>query len=105
MKRREVWGKVLAVLKSSSRHRGSDPASVLTPLDLERRFDLPNSHVHHGESARINSSATTRPITPITAARWSFVQASASVHPGGGVTGVPGHNAAMVILEDRRKWS
>jgi phytoene dehydrogenase-like protein len=26
-------------------------------------------------------------------------------HPGGGVTGAPGHNAAQAILKDRRKWS
>jgi phytoene dehydrogenase-like protein len=25
-------------------------------------------------------------------------------HPGGGITGVPGHNAAREILRDRRRW-
>jgi phytoene dehydrogenase-like protein len=26
-------------------------------------------------------------------------------HPGGGVTGAPGHNAARVVLGDRRRWN
>ncbi len=108
-RREELWGKVLAVLKEQFPniedlilHR-----QVLTPLDLERRFDLPNGHVHHGEISadqmffRRHSPAYADYRSPVE----FLYQASASVHPGGGVTGVPGHNAAKVILEDRRKWS
>jgi phytoene dehydrogenase-like protein len=80
---------------------------VLTPLDLERRFDLPNGHVHHGEISadqmffRRPSAGYADYRSPVR----GLYMASASVHPGGGVTGVPGHNAARVILEDRRSWS
>lgn len=108
-RREELWEKVLAVLKTQFPdieakilHR-----QVLTPLDLERIFDLPNGHVHHGEISadqmffRRHSPQFADYRSPVE----FLYQASASVHPGGGVTGVPGHNAAKVILEDRRKWS
>lgn len=108
-RREELWEKVLKVLKSQFPdieelilHR-----QVITPLDLERIFDLPNGHVHHGEISadqmffRRHSPNYADYRSPID----RLYQASASVHPGGGVTGVPGHNAARVILEDRRNWS
>lgn len=108
-RREELWGRVLDVL------RGQFPdieglilhRQVLTPLDLERIFDLPNGHVHHGEISadqmffRRHSPNYADYRSPVD----GLYQASASVHPGGGVTGVPGHNAARVILQDRRKWS
>lgn len=108
-RREELWQRVLKVLKTQfpdieSRilHR-----QILTPLDLERIFDLPNGHVHHGEISA--DQMFFRRFSPGYADYRSPVaglyQASASVHPGGGVTGVPGHNAAKVILEDRRTWS
>ena len=31
-------------------------------------------------------------------------QCGAGAHPGGGVTGAPGHNAARVIGADLRRW-
>ncbi|MGP2494446.1 phytoene desaturase family protein [Mesorhizobium sp. PUT5] len=108
-RREELWANVLKVLKTQFPdieghilHR-----QVMTPLDLERIFDLPNGHVHHGEISADqmffcrfspNYADYRSPIERL-------YQASASVHPGGGVTGVPGHNAAKVILEDRAKWS
>lgn len=108
-RREELWGRVLNVLKTQFPdieehilHR-----QLLTPLDLERIFDLPNGHVHHGEISadqmffRRHSPNYANYRTPIA----RLYQASASVHPGGGVTGVPGHNAAKAILEDRRYWS
>ncbi|MBE2274929.1 MAG: NAD(P)/FAD-dependent oxidoreductase [Rhodobacteraceae bacterium] len=108
-RREELWANVLKVLKTQFPdiedlilHR-----QVLTPLDLERIFDLPNGHVHHGEISA--DQMFFRRFSPDYADYRSPVkglyQASASVHPGGGVTGVPGHNAAKVILQDRREWS
>jgi phytoene dehydrogenase-like protein len=80
-------------------------SEVLTPLDLEMRFGLPNGHVHHGDLT-IDQQFIRRPVggfadyrTPI---RRLYLCGS-STHPGGGVTGVPGHNAAQEILKDRRK--
>lgn len=108
-RREELWANVLRVLKrqfpdieQKILHR-----QIITPLDLERMFDLPNGHVHHGEISA--DQMFFRRFSPDYADYRSPVeglyQASASVHPGGGVTGVPGHNAAKVILEDRRKWN
>jgi phytoene dehydrogenase-like protein len=73
---------------------------VLTPLDYERIFDLPHGHIHHGELSA-DQIFFRRPVrkyggydTPVA----DLYQCGASVHPGGGVTGVPGHNAAQVVL-------
>jgi len=73
---------------------------LLTPVDFERIFDLPHGHVHHAELSA-DQIFFRRPVrhcadyrTPIR----GLYQCGASTHPGGGVTGVPGHNAARVIL-------
>lgn len=78
-----------------------DDAQVLSPADLERIFSLPGGHVHHGELS-MDQIFFRRPVqgaadyrTPVK----NLYQCGASVHPGGGVTGVPGHNAAQVILQ------
>jgi phytoene dehydrogenase-like protein len=75
---------------------------VLVPPDLERIFGLPGGHVHHAEMS-IDQVFFRRPVagcadyrTPIA----GLYQCGASTHPGGGVTGVPGYNAARVILGD-----
>ena len=80
-------------------------SEVLTPYDLERRFDLPNGHVHHGDLT-IDQAFFRRPVggyadyrTPVR----NLYLCGSAVHPGGGVTGVPGHNAAREILRDFRK--
>jgi phytoene dehydrogenase-like protein len=80
---------------------------ILSPLDLERIFDLPRGHPHHAEISA-DQIFFKRPAphyadyrTPIQ----NLYQCGASTHPGGGVTGVPGHNAARVILGDRRRWA
>jgi phytoene dehydrogenase-like protein len=61
---------------------------------------LPHGHIHHGELSA-DQIFFRRPVrkyggydTPIS----GLYQCGASVHPGGGVTGVPGHNAAQVVL-------
>ncbi|MBC8751681.1 MULTISPECIES: phytoene desaturase family protein [Paraburkholderia] len=73
---------------------------VLAPPDIERIFALPGGHVHHGELS-LDQVFFRRPIahyadyrTPIK----NLFQCGASTHPGGGVTGVPGHNAAKIIV-------
>jgi phytoene dehydrogenase-like protein len=78
---------------------------VLAPPDIERMFALPGGHVHHGEMS-LDQIFFRRPIahyadyrTPVK----SLYLCSASAHPGGGVTGVPGHNAAREILKDLGK--
>ncbi len=78
---------------------------ILTPQDLERVFDLPGGHVHQGELS-VDQIFFRRPAphyadyrSPIR----GLYQCGASTHPGGGVTGVPGHNAARVILKELRR--
>ena len=78
---------------------------ILTPLDLERRFDLPRGHIHHAEITS-DQIFFKRPVPGYADYRTPIDQlylCGASNHPGGGVTGVPGYNAASVILKDT-KW-
>ncbi len=73
----------------------------LTPLDIEEQFHNVNGHWHHGELS-IHQSFMMRPLhgaaqydTPVE----SLFLCSAGCHPGGGLTGLPGRNAAKRILE------
>lgn len=78
---------------------------VVTPLDLERDFGLSGGHPAHAEPA-LDSFYLWRPL--LGHARYRFVLddlylAGAGAHPGGGVTGQPGQNAAREILADWNK--
>ena len=73
---------------------------VLTPLDLERRFGLTGGNIFHGEMS-LDQMFVMRPLpscaryrTPI---RGLYLCGS-GVHPGGGVMGAPGYNAAREML-------
>ncbi|MGH9315217.1 MAG: phytoene desaturase family protein, partial [Vicinamibacterales bacterium] len=77
---------------------------VLTPVDLERDFGLTGGHIHHGELS-LDQLFTMRPIlgwaryrTPIA----GLFLCGAGTHPGGGITGACGRNAAREILKDLR---
>jgi phytoene dehydrogenase-like protein len=76
---------------------------VLTPLDLERRFAISGGNIFHGEMS-LDQMFVMRPAagwaryrTPIKA----FYLCGSGAHPGGGVMGAPGYNAARAILHDR----
>src|SRR6188472_24563 len=78
---------------------------VLSPLDLERTFGLVNGDIMHGNLS-LDQMFSARPVlgagdyrTPIRA----LYQCGAGTHPGGGVTGAPGHNAAREVLRDLRR--
>jgi phytoene dehydrogenase-like protein len=80
-------------------------SQVLVPPDLERIFDLPGGHVHHGDLT-VDQIFFRRPVPGYADYRspiGGLYQCGSSVHPGGGVTGVPGHNAAREILRDFRR--
>jgi len=73
---------------------------VLTPADIEKNFNITGGHWHHGELT-IDQSFMMRPVhgaaqydTPID----GLFLCGAAAHPGGGITGLPGHNAAQRIL-------
>jgi phytoene dehydrogenase-like protein len=75
---------------------------IHSPLDLERKFGLLGGDIFHG-ALTLDQLFSARPIlghvdhrSPI---RGLYLCGSGS-HPGGGVTGAPGHNAAGVILSD-----
>jgi phytoene dehydrogenase-like protein len=75
---------------------------VLTPLDLEREYGLTEGHPFHGEPA-LDQFFAWRPMLGM--ARYRLVPeglylCGAGAHPGGGVTGGPGANAARQILAD-----
>jgi phytoene dehydrogenase-like protein len=79
-------------------------AQVLVAPDIERILNMPNGHIFHGELSP-DQLFFQRPVsgyadyrTPI---RGLYVCGS-SMHPGGGVSGIPGHNAAREILKDIR---
>jgi phytoene dehydrogenase-like protein len=75
---------------------------ILVPQDLERIFDLPGGHVHHGELS-LDQIFFRRPVARYADYRSpirGLYQCGASTHPGGGVTGVPGYNAARIVLQD-----
>jgi phytoene dehydrogenase-like protein len=78
---------------------------VLTPLDLERTYGLTEGNIFHGD-LRLEQLFFMRPVpgfaqyrTPIE----GLYLCGAGAHPGGGVTGAPGHNAAHQALRDLKK--
>ena len=78
---------------------------VLTPLDLEQQFGITEGNIFHGDLA-LDQMFFMRPIagwsryrTPIA----GLYLCGAGTHPGGGVTGAPGYNAAHVILKERSR--
>jgi phytoene dehydrogenase-like protein len=75
---------------------------VLTPKDMEQRFGLSEGNIYHGEMT-LDQLLFMRPVpgasryrTPVS----GLYLCGAGTHPGGGVTGVPGLNAAREILRD-----
>jgi phytoene dehydrogenase-like protein len=77
---------------------------ALSPLDLERMFGLVNGDIMHG-ALSLDQLFSARPVlgygdyrTPIA----GLYQCGSGTHPGGGVTGAPGHNAAKVVARDFR---
>ena len=75
---------------------------VLSPLDLERKFGLLRGDIMHGVMS-LDQLWAARPVlghgdyrAPIA----GLYMCDAGTHPGGGVTGMPGHNAAHEIVRD-----
>jgi phytoene dehydrogenase-like protein len=77
---------------------------ILSPLDLERQFGLLGGDIFHG-ALTLNQLFSARPMLGHADYRGplkGLYHCGAGAHPGGGVTGAPGHNAARVILRDHR---
>jgi len=76
-------------------------AEMLTPVDLEKRYSITGGNIFHGEMA-IDQMFSLRPAaryanykTPVE----NLFLCGSGTHPGGGVMGAPGHNAAMAMLK------
>jgi phytoene dehydrogenase-like protein len=88
-------------LKSLILHR-----QVVTPLDLEREWGLSEGNIFQGELA-LEQLLFLRPVpgwakyrTPIR----NLYMCGSATHPGGGIMGAPGRNAAMEILRPPSLW-
>ncbi len=98
-----------AIMASLERHAPGIGACVkaselLVPTDIEREFRMPGGHWHHGE-LQVDQLFINRPTfavshyqTPVN----GLYLASAGSHPGGGISGLPGMNAARHILSGRK---
>jgi phytoene dehydrogenase-like protein len=79
---------------------------VLTPTDLEREYGLTGGHPMHGEHA-LDQFFAWRPLLGHARYRLADIRGlylcGAGAHPGGGVTGGPGSNAARAIMADVRR--
>ena len=79
-------------------------SELLTPEDIEKQFHINGGHWHHGEIV-LDQFLFTRPIggfhqyrTPID----GLYLCGAGTHPGGGISGAPGRNAAREILKQEK---
>jgi phytoene dehydrogenase-like protein len=80
---------------------------IHSPLDLERRFGLIGGDIFHGKMS-LDQLFSARPMIGAADYRMpirGLYLCGSGAHPGGGVTGAPGHNAAHAVLADRRFWS
>ncbi|MCC6204738.1 MAG: NAD(P)/FAD-dependent oxidoreductase, partial [Hyphomicrobiales bacterium] len=79
--------------------------NVVTPRDLEHTYNLTGGNIFQASMVGLQQLLDARPLwaaghyrTPVA----NYYLCGAGTHPGGGVTGAPGHNAAMRILADLR---
>jgi len=75
---------------------------VLTPLDLERVFGLTAGDIMHGR-LELDQLFAARPVLGHGDYRMpvpGLYLCGSGSHPGGGVTGAPGHNAAQAVIRD-----
>jgi len=96
------------IIDTVNDHAPNFKASVIarqihSPLDLERKFGLIGGDIFHGTMG-LDQLWAARPVlghgdyrAPIA----GLYMCGSGTHPGGGVTGAPGHNAAHEILRDR----
>ena len=78
---------------------------IMSPLDLERTFGLVGGDIFHG-ALSLDQLFSARPVLGHGNYRGplpGLYMCGAGTHPGGGVTGAPGHNAAREVLIDLRR--
>ena len=80
---------------------------ALSPLDLANIFGLPNGDIFHG-ALTLDQLFSARPMLGFADYRMpvpGLYLCGSGAHPGGGVTGAPGHNAAAAVIADMRPAS
>jgi len=95
------------VIETVSRHAPNFAQSVLarqilSPLDLEQRFGLVDGDIFHGQLG-LNQLYALRPLLGCANYRMplkGLYLCGSGAHPGGGVTGLPGRNAAREMIKD-----
>jgi phytoene dehydrogenase-like protein len=78
---------------------------IMSPLDLERTFGLIGGDIFHG-ALQLDQLFSARPMLGHADYRGplpGLYMCGSGTHPGGGVTGAPGHNAAREIIADFRR--
>lgn len=78
---------------------------ILSPVDLEETFGLAGGDIFHGVMG-LDQLFSARPLPRHAAYRGPIAglyHCGSGSHPGGGVTGAPGHNAAKEILRDMKR--
>lgn len=99
------------VIETVSRHAPNFKNAVLarqilSPLDLEQRFGLVDGDIFHG-ALSLDQLFSARPRLGYANYRLplgGLYLCGSGAHPGGGVTGAPGHNAAREIIRDFKGW-
>jgi phytoene dehydrogenase-like protein len=79
---------------------------ILSPLDLEERFGMVDGDIFHG-ALSLDQLFSARPQLGYANYRMplsGLYLCGSGAHPGGGVTGAPGHNAAAEIIRDLKGW-
>jgi phytoene dehydrogenase-like protein len=97
-----------AIIDAIDAHAPNFKASVLgrqikSPLDIERDLRMVGGDIFHG-CLHLDQFYAMRPIPGLADHRMpvkGVYLCGSGAHPGGGVSGLPGHNAAQVILRDR----
>ena len=100
------------VIDTVTRHAPNFKGAILgqqvtSPLDLERRYGMIDGDIFHGQLT-LDQLFSSRPVLGYAAYRMplpGLYLCGAGAHPGGGVTGLPGHNAAREIIKDRARKS
>jgi phytoene dehydrogenase-like protein len=80
-----------------------EASSVVTPVDYERVYGMRGGDPHHGEMT-LDQALFMRPVPGWAGYRLpprGLYLCGAGAHPGGGVTGIPGRNAARAVLQSR----
>ncbi len=76
--------------------------AIITPQDLERDYRITGGNIFHGQMY-LDQLFDTRPLASISSYRTpigGYYLCGVGMHPGGGVMGASGHNAAQVVLAD-----